>query len=149
MRFALPDKVAERLVLDGSTAVNAALVDGAFTGWEDIGLYAPTLLWSEAASGIAQMRWRGEISDHQAAAAVDRLLAAPIEFVPSRELVADATALAREFGWAKTYDAEYVVLAKRLTVPLMTLDARLAERARRYVDVVSPLDIQRQLGISG
>ncbi len=132
---------ADEFVIDGSAAVNAVLVEGAFVAWPDVRLIAPTLLWSEAASALSQLRWRGAISDDQLRVALERLLASRITPVPSVELVAEAAALARELGWAKTYDAEYVVLARRLGSPLMTVDARLAATVRGRVEVVSPADV--------
>jgi len=48
------------------------------------------------------------------------LLAAAIERRADPELYQDARAIARAAGWAKTYDAEYVALAHRLDVPLIT-----------------------------
>ena len=69
------------------------------------------------------------------------LLDHPIEITPSSGLVMRATAIAIALGWAKTYDAEYLALAERLQVRLLTEDARL--RATRYatVTVVGPLEL--------
>jgi predicted nucleic acid-binding protein len=41
-------------------------------------------------------------------------------------------------GWAKTYDAEYVALARLLGCRLVTLDARLRRGADRLGFVISP-----------
>ncbi len=133
--------VSKHVVIDGSAAVNAALVADAFADWQAIALTAPTLLWSEAASSFSQLRWRGEITSAQAEAAIRRLLAAPITFVPSRDVIAEAVVLARELGWAKTYDAEYVVLARRLDAPLLTVDARLRAARVDRVMVIGPTDL--------
>jgi len=127
---------AERVVLDASAAISASIADGwgALSSWD---LTAPTLLWSEAAAGIRQLAYRGELSADEERLALDRLLAAPVAAVHSSELVREAFDLAKELGWPKTYDAEYIVLARRLDIALLTRDGRLAATAGRYVRLAS------------
>jgi predicted nucleic acid-binding protein len=122
----------DRVVLDASAATNASIVDGwaALNSWQ---LTAPTLLWSEAAAAIRQLAYRGELSLHEERPALERLLAAPVVAISSKQLVDEAIDLAKDLGWAKTYDAEYIVLALRLDAALLTRDRRLAAIAGRYV----------------
>ncbi len=130
-----------RVVIDASAAIHGSLIQEGFAGWPLDRFVAPTLLWSEVASGLNQLRWRGEISDDELTTALVRFTEAPIDTIPSRDLIAEATALAKSIGWAKTYDAEYVVLAQGLGVPLLTLDARLRRSIGHRVPVVSPADL--------
>jgi predicted nucleic acid-binding protein len=126
----------ERVVIDASSGVRACVTDG----WKALGrwkLVAPTLFWSEAAAGIRQLSFRGDITPIEAAEALGRLLSAPVHAIPSQELIAEASELAVQLGWAKTYDAEFVVLARKLDVPLLTVDARLASTARRFVRILT------------
>jgi len=122
----------ESVVIDASSGIRASITDGwqALRRWN---LVAPSLFWSEAAAGIRQLSFRRDITAAEAGDALGRLLAAPVETVSSRDLVEDASALAAQLGWAKTYDAEYVILARRLEVPLLTVDGRLASTASRFV----------------
>jgi len=59
----------------------------------------------------------------------------------SVEAMRDAWEIADTFGWAKTYDAEYVALARARNCPLLTFDARLARTAMRLVTVLGPSDL--------
>jgi predicted nucleic acid-binding protein len=45
------------------------------------------------------------------------------------------------FGWAKTYDAEYVALAKLLDCRLLTVDGRLRRGADRLGFVITPAEL--------
>jgi Predicted nucleic acid-binding protein, contains PIN domain len=128
------------LVIDASVAVKAALSEAWPAPWPEEDLAAPTLLWSEVASALRQLAVRGEISSLRAVQGMQWLVAAPIAAHPSSDLVVDAIALAEELGWAKTYDAEYLVLARQLGAPLVTDDARLQRGAGRVARVIGPLE---------
>lgn len=126
----------DRLVIEASAAIRASITDR----WEALDgrqVFAPSLIWSESAAGLRQLQYRREISADEATASLGRLLRAPISVVDSHELVTEALELAGELGWAKTYDAEFVVLARRLDVPLLTVDRRLAATAGRIVRIAA------------
>jgi predicted nucleic acid-binding protein len=59
---------------------------------------------------------------------------------PAR-LGSEAWDVANELGWAKTYDAEYVALARLLKCRLVTLDARLRRGAAPLGFVVGPEEV--------
>lgn len=56
-------------------------------------------------------------------------------------LLREARRLAVSLGWAKTYDAEYVALARLSREPLLTVDVRLARRVRDLIEVRLPADL--------
>ena len=129
------------IVLDASAAVDAALVPHRLERLARLSPVAPALLWSEAMSTLRELVWRERLSVADAQAALDRLLDAKIERRAPRRLYEDAAALARELGWAKTYDAEYVALAQMLGCRLVTLDGRLRRSAGRFVEIVGPTEL--------
>jgi predicted nucleic acid-binding protein len=94
-------------------------------------LSAPSLMWVEATSALHAMAWRRELTAEQAEAMRDRILAAPVRAVTGNEVALEAWRVADEFGWAKTYDAQYVALARILGCQLVTLDGRLRRGAER------------------
>jgi predicted nucleic acid-binding protein len=99
-------------------------------------------MWSEALAGLAQAAYRGDISAGNLDQALGRL-----ELLPVATVEADAAHrrsaldIAQQLGWAKTYEAEYVALARRLDCSLLTTDRRLQRGAERIVDVVGPSNI--------
>jgi predicted nucleic acid-binding protein len=134
-----------RLVVDASVAVSAALSDVGFGVLEHHELTAPALLWSEVTSALSELEWREEISQPLAHLARDRFLEAPISRRVTLDLYRRATLVARQLGWAKTYDAEYVALASILEAPLVTQDGRLHRGARRMVEVLGPDEVASAL----
>ena len=131
-----------RLVVDASVAVKACLSTSGFAHLTAHGLlYGPRLLWSETTSSLCELRWRGEIAPETAREALDRFLTGPIEPIWSDDLLLAATEIATRLGWARTYDAEYVALARFLDAPLVTLDARLVRGAAALARVIGPTEL--------
>jgi predicted nucleic acid-binding protein len=130
------------LVVDASAVVQACLAVDGFRLFGSQDLTAPSLLWSEASSVIHELWWRREISERLAAMAFDALLTAPVRRREPRRLRREAWLIADDLGWAKTYDAEYVALARLLDCPLFTVDDRLRRGAGRIVEMVGPRDLR-------
>ena len=126
------------LVVDAAAAITACLSEAGLAGHADRQLVAPPLLWSEATSVLHQLRWRKEISGQLAEIALARLMSAPIASRRPKGLHEQAWRLADQLGWAKTYDAEYLALARLLRCRLMTTDAKLQRSAGRMVEIVGP-----------
>lgn len=129
------------LVTDASAIVQACLSEVDLKQLASRELIAPPLLWSEATSVIHELKWRRQISASLAAAAFEKLREAPIRLRRNRDLQAEAWLLAERFGWAKTYDAEYIALARLLKCRLLTVDAKLAAIASQVVEVVGPAQV--------
>ena len=128
------------LVVDSSVALWASGVE---SGFDDLAgeLVAPPLLWSEARSVLHEMAWRGEVAVEDVEGARRRLEGAPIGRRSPARLGEEAWRIADELGWAKTYDAEYLALARLLGCRVVTLDARLRRGADRTGLVVAPSEL--------
>jgi predicted nucleic acid-binding protein len=129
------------IVLDASAAVQACLAADGFDLFGREHLIAPALLWSEVSSALHEMRWRKEISAGLADLGFERLLAAPVSLRSPKRLRREAWRAAEELGWTKTYDAEYVALARMARCRLFTVDARLRRGAGHLVQIIGPTDL--------
>jgi predicted nucleic acid-binding protein len=129
------------LVLDASFAVNVCLSQAGFNPLASEELVAPPLLFSEASSALHELRWRRAASAPAVETAFDRLRGAPVSARRPRRLLTEAWWVADELGLAKTYDAEYVALARLLDCRLVTVDARLRRTAQRVAAVVGPTEL--------
>jgi predicted nucleic acid-binding protein len=129
------------LVVDASVAVVACLASDGFEPLAAEPLAAPPLLWPEGRSALHVMAHRGEVSGDSARAAAQRLTKAPIALRAPARLGGEAWRIADELGWARTYDAEYLALARILDCRVVTLDARLRRGADRLGLVVAPSEL--------
>jgi predicted nucleic acid-binding protein len=146
-RSALQAGPLKVLVIDASIALTAGGSPGGFEYFADA-LIAPPLLWSEVRSALHETMWRREISERQAMQTLTAFESSGVRVRNHRRLGATAWRIATEFGWAKTYDAEYVALAELLKCRLVTLDARLRRGAERLGFVMSPTEITAPRGRS-
>ncbi len=98
-------------------------------------------MWSEASSVLHELRWRREISGELAQIALDRLTVANVSPRRPKGLIEEAWRVADRLGWAKTYDAEYLALARLLRCRLVTTDAKLKSAGSGLVNVIGPADL--------
>lgn len=98
-------------------------------------------MWAEARSSLHEAWWRKDISEQLAIGTLQRLEVAPIRSRAPGGLGRAAWRIAEEFGWAKTYDAEYVALAQLLKCRLVTLDGRLRRRTQALGFVIGPAEL--------
>lgn len=129
------------LVVDAAVVVTACLAESGFEPLAKEQLVAPHLMWSEVPSVLHELKWRKEISSSLAAIAMERLAAADVSARHPKGLTAEAWRLADRFGWAKTYDAEYLALARLLRCRLLTTDAKLKRTAAKVLNVIGPTDL--------
>jgi predicted nucleic acid-binding protein len=86
---------------------------------------APSLIHAETLSTLHELLWRGDIPDDMANLGRTRHRQMPVRIEEPPELSNEAWNVAGEFGWAKTYDAQYVALARLLKCRLVTINEKL------------------------
>jgi len=129
------------LVVDAAVVVTACLSEAGFEPLARQQLVAPHLMWSEASSVLHELRWRREIPDDLSEIALQRLAEADVSPRRPKGLTEEAWRIADRLGWAKTYDAEYLALARLLRCRLLTTDAKLKVAGSRIVGVIGPTDL--------
>ncbi len=129
------------LVVDASLVVNAVLIGSGLRELGDDELVAPPLLWPETRSSLHQIAWRGDLPRKVVERARTDLASMPVTARDPDRLADVAWDVADELGWAKTYDAEFIALARILGCRLVTADARLRRGADRLGFVVGPTEL--------
>lgn len=123
-------------VLDSSVVVELVLgrepapqVSSALDG----GVVAPDVLVFEVFSVLRRHSLRRGADRDGLRRALDLLVRLPVDLTPSADLVLSAWDLRERIAAG---DALFVALARHLSVPLLTKDARLARAADEHVEVV-------------
>jgi len=129
------------LAVDATVVITACLSESGLKPLATEELVAPRLMWSEASSVLHELRWRKEISRELTAIALDRLATADISARRPKGLIEEAWRIADRLGWAKTYDAEYLALARLLKCRLLTTDAKMKSAGSDLVDVIGPTEL--------
>lgn len=132
-----------RLVIDSSAALRAASSAAAASDLSLHDLVGPPLLWSEVHSAVHEATWRRDIDDAQAAAILAAFARLGVRRRAPASLHGESFALATELGWAKTYDAEFLALARLERAVVLTTDQRLLRGGARTGLVVGPADLDR------
>lgn len=128
------------LIIDANVAVAACGGEDGFKAFDDE-LASVPLMWSEVRASLHLKLHKEEIDRQDAEIIHGRLESCPVKRMDPSELGAEAWRIADEFGWGRTYDAEYVALAKLLDCRLVTLDTRLRRGADRLGFVITPAEL--------
>lgn len=99
---------------------------------EDEELWAPHVVEAEVGHALRRGVRRGDLSPRQGDAALEELVALPLERAAHAPLLQRAWQLRDNVSF---YDALYVALAEGLGMPLLTLDARLVRAPGSGVDI--------------
>jgi len=133
------------LVVDASVIVEATLQrleTEAMKALDGDELLAPWLLWSEVPSVLNELVYRGAVPADIGEKAIERFKTTTVKPRQPDDLIDEARRVAKDFGWAKTYDAEYVGLAKILGCKLVTLDGPLWRRTNQLGFVITPAELK-------
>jgi len=130
-----------RLVVDANVVVQLQISGGRLGPLSGHELVGPPLVMAEATSSIRELVYRAEIPPDRGRGFVTGLSDLPITILEPDGLRIAAWDVSIELGWAKTYDAEYVALARLLACPIVTLDLRMQRGARRLVRVITPTEL--------
>jgi predicted nucleic acid-binding protein len=129
------------LVIDASVAIAASHSPVGLARLDSHQLVAPHLIGAEVSSVIHEMVWRKEIDRDRGGLMLRRFIESRVELIAPDGLTRAAWDVANELGWAKTYDAHYVALARLLDCRLVTLDERLIRGIARLGIAVRPREV--------
>lgn len=129
--------MATELVIDSTAAIRATGSSIARAALTPYRLIAPPLLWSEVTSAMSEAVWRKQLTRDAADGLLRVFDGMQISRLRPAGLYKAAWTIARELGWAKTYDAEFLALARLRGCQTVTTDERLLRGGARTGLVLS------------
>ena len=102
-------------------------------------LVAPSLIRSQALALLLAAVQHGQMTDEVALARHERFTGIKMRLLNDRVSRRTAWNLAREHGWATTFDAEYLAVCKLQADALVTVDPELAAKGNGVVPM-APLE---------
>lgn len=137
-----------KLVVDSSAVVEVLLERTSeqtakrLLGFTNEPVIAPALMWSEAMSALTMQVWKGSINADIGKSYLNYLFNAKITLQTADRFKDRAFEIARDMGWARTYDAEYCALADLEEATLVTADLRMMKSAQgRLPYIVAVADL--------
>lgn len=129
------------VVVDSGVIIAMVLVDEEFheqayrliQGFSRTGetVVAPMLLRYELTAVLRKAVYQGRITHRRGVSLLNNALKLNIELVDDDALLVEAFAIARQYGFARTYDPLYVALAQRVDSVLWSADQRLVRSVNR------------------
>lgn len=132
-------KVMTRFVIDAPTLLH--LVDRGLSVQPDHQLVAPNSIRSEALELLLSDVRRGARSESEAMERHERMTEIKMRLLGDRVSRRTAWQIAREHGWDRLRDAEYLAVARLQADALVTVDSELAAKAVTVVPVGSLQDL--------
>lgn len=126
-----------RFVICADVAVELARQEAAVCAAHQI--LAPAVIRSQVLSRLYQAVMRSEMSKADADRRLEYVRGLRMRLLGDRVLQSTAWRVAALLGWQDTLDAEYVALTQLHADAMVTLDAKVADAARRLV-AVAPID---------
>jgi predicted nucleic acid-binding protein len=121
-----------RFVVDCETLLGIAAGEIEVAG--EHALLAPTLVRSQALSGLYGAARRGEISAGEGLERVTRISSLRVRFLGDKVLQRTAWRVADRLGWETTYDAEFVALTQLQADVFVTSNRALARAVSELVE---------------
>lgn len=111
-----------------AVVLNEAARDSIIRSTAGRGIVAPEVLPYEIGNALVVVRKKGRLTDREALKAFDSAQQIPVTLLPV--IIPSAVKLAMQFG-IYAYDAYYLQCCIENRLPLLSLDARMCEVARR------------------
>ena len=131
------------VVVHGSGMHVAPRLAGTIAGWADAGstFHVPSLWRYEVTNALYRAAGGGLIDASHLGARLNLIWALPLTYHDELVLHERAAAIALALRSGAAYDAHYLALSERLSIPFYTCDARLYNAARHRFPLVELLPI--------